>query len=81
MAADYMPDLLVSGLLVAAGVILVCVLVVAMATLMSCRSRPEPGAAQFRLNNVHYGAGSRASSTSRDKRRSRVSVQDEGGGE
>ncbi|XP_054259199.1 neural cell adhesion molecule 1-like [Macrosteles quadrilineatus] len=81
MAADYMPDLLVTGLLVAAGVILVCVLVVAMATLVSCRTRPDPGAAQFRLNNVHYGGGSRASSASREKRRSRASVQDEGGGE
>ncbi|XP_046659598.1 hemicentin-2 [Homalodisca vitripennis] len=78
IAADYMPDLLVTGLLVGAAVILVCVLLVAIVTVLSCRSKPDSGQ-QFRLNNMSYpGPGEHLR---REKRRSRVSVQDEGGGD
>lgn len=75
IAGDYMPDLLVTGLLVGAAVILVCVLLVAIATVLSCRTKPDlPEPVDFHLNNVDVDL-------LREKRRSRGSVQDEGGGE
>lgn len=81
-AADFTPDLVLTGVIVVAAGVFICLLMATIGVFHSCkrRNRDRPtyldSGPEFHLNNLDYGVSDQLR---RDKRRSRASVEDEGG--